>query len=133
MDFSYFTAIEIERSISKSSKTRSANIKAKKIKGNSVKRVTSKSVNRFVMHKYEVHVEIEGVILPILNITPIENDCLVYPTPLNYMQDKPKQFNIVADKFKDRVELIKTFWSRYDFKKEPAIKEVTSDGVILEE
>jgi hypothetical protein len=136
IDLSYFTPIEIEQHAIGINKQRKNTIayksKNKPIKGNSSKTVTKKS-NRFVMDNYEVKVSINDIIYPILNKEDIINDCLLYPTSLNYMHTNPKHFKIVEDLFKDRVELIKTFWSRYDFKKQPNIKEITSEGVILEE
>ena len=136
IDLSYFTPIEIEQStigVNRQRKqTTSYKAKNKPIKANSSKTVTKKS-NRFVMDNYEVKVSIGDIIYPILNKENIINDCLLYPTSLNYMNTNPKHFKIVEELFKDRVELIKTFWSRYDFKKQPNIKEITSEGVILEE
>ena len=134
IDLSYFTSDIITKAEKKLSGTKISKIKNPKkiIKANG-KAITKKSKTRFVMDEYIVKVFHENKIYKILNNVPIENQCLVFPTPLNDRATKPQYFEFVSERFKDRVELISTFWSRYDFKKEPVIKSIDGDGVWLED
>ena len=134
LDLSYFVGVDVEHIIAKKKGiTSKRNVKPNKVIKSFKGRVTLKSTTKFVMHEYKVHVEHNGKIYKIENFKPIENNCLLFPTSINNMQNKPQYFSMLEDKFKDRIEVIDAFWSRYDFTKIPLIKEVLEDSVILEE
>lgn len=131
IDLSYFSAdaiIQVEKRKPQIKNQKSKNI----IKSFSTKK-NKDFTTKFVMHDYHIHVQHNGTIYKIINFKEIENDCLLFPTPLNDRADKPRHFKVVIEKFQDRLEVINAFWSRYDFTKTPLIKEITEWGIILEE
>lgn len=131
IDLSYFSADAIIQAEKKTPKIK--NQKSKKIIKSFSTKKNKDFTTKFIMHDYHIHVQHEGTIYKIINFKEIENNCLLFPTPLNDRANEPRHFEMVMDKFHDRLEVINAFWSRYDFTKTPLIKEITEWGVILEE